>query len=239
MRSLPPTVVGTAILCAGIAAAPHAAAEGNFSTFWRQVDNRFSSATGQPTGLAGNFITFDLFLAGDPGTRVNAINMGYDADPSLHPEYLYHNGNVFHDEHNPGYFGMDPTGFPYYPTAEFDTYVAMGDTRAGAMSVIEPAMDLDSNLMRGIWFLNPGNPEFPYTIDESGEMLIMRLTVSSDTTQIGGLNSMIQVGTLLNGNPTEPSLFISVPIVAQLVVPAPAAAGVLALGALVAVRRRR
>jgi hypothetical protein len=240
MRSNHPTLFGGLILCAGLVTPSTAAlAEGNFSTVWRQVNNRYSSVTGEATGLHGRFYTFDLFLQGDAGTRINAINMGYAADPNVHNEYIYQNGNVYEHENNPGFFGPNPLVFPYDPASEFDTYLALGDIPSQELATVGGSVRLDSNIMRAIWFAVPGGDLWPATIDDSGEMLLMRLTVSSDTTIIGGLGSRIQIGTILEGNPTTPTEFIPVAVSAFAIVPTPSAAGVFALAGLAMIRRRR
>jgi hypothetical protein len=239
MRSIHPTTVGAAILCAGLATATGALAEGNFATTWRQVDNRFSSASGAATGLAGNWLTYDLYLTGDVGTRINAINMGYAADPSVHSEYIFQNGTVYQHAQNPGYFAPPPGAFPFAPSMEFDSYVGLGDTPSNAITALDESMNLTGFALRGIWFATPGTPDWPATMGDSGEMFLMRLTVSSDTTQIGGYSSRIQVGTILDGNPAEPTLFISVPVSALLIVPSPSSMGCIALAAIAFTRRRR
>lgn len=239
MRLVHPTFVGAAMLCAGLAITPDAHAEGNFGTIWRQVDNRFSSANGAPTGLAGNWFTYDLFLTGDAGTRVNAINMGYAADPSVHSEYIYINGTVYQHPGNSGHFAPPPIAFPYDPALEFDSYFALGQIPANEMATVGGSVNTSGFAMRGIWFALPGGEQWPAHIDDSGEMLLMRLTVSSDTTQVGGFSSRIQIGTIIGGDPTEPTVFVSVPVSTLLVIPSPAAAGVFALAGLALARRRR
>lgn len=239
MRSFHPTTVGAAILCAGLATSTGGLAEGNFGTTWRQVDNRFSSANGAPTGLRGAWLTYDLYLTGDAGTRINAINMGYAADPSVHSEYLYINGTVYQHPNNPGHFAPPAIAFPYDAALEFDSYFALGDIPATEMAVVGGSVNTSGLAMRGIWFALPGGAQWPARIDDSGEMLLMRLTVSTDTTQIGGFSSRFQIGTIIGGNPTEPTEFISVPVSMLLIVPSPSAAGVFALAGLALMRRRR
>ncbi len=240
MRSIHPTSFGALILCAGLAIPSTAAlADGNFSTYWRQVNNRYSSATGEETGLHRDFYTFDLFLRGDVGTRINAINMGYAADPDVHNEYIYQNGNVYEHENNPGYFAPNPAIFPYDPASEFDTYLALGDIPALELSTVGNSVRIDSNIMRAIWFAVPGGEAWPARIDETGEMHLMRLTVSSDTTIIGGLGSRIQIGTVIDGDPSTPTAFIPVAVSSFLIVPSPFTAGAFALAGLALVRRRR
>jgi hypothetical protein len=241
MRSVHPTLVGALVLCAGLAI-PHGAAtaEGNFSTVWRPVNNRYSTVTGEATGLHGSYYTFDLFLRGDAGTRINAINMGYAADPSVHNEYVYHDGdNVYEHDEGHGWFAPNPLVFPYAAAAEFDTYVTIGDVAPLELAAVGGSMRLDHNIMRGIWFIVPGGDGFPASIDESGELRIMRLTVSTDTTIVGGVGSRIQVGTIIDGNPTEPNVLVPVQVSELFVIPAPSAAGVLTLGGLALTRRRR
>lgn len=238
MRSIHPTTVGAAILCAGLATTG-VNAEGNFGTLWRQVDNRFSSANGASTGLAGNWLTYDLYLTGDAGTRINAINMGYAADPSVHSEYLYIDGTVYQHANNPGHFAPPSIAFPYDAALEFDSYLALGEIPASEMAVVAGSVNTSGLAMRGIWFALPGGAQWPAHIDDSGEMLLMRLTVSTDTTQVGGFSSRLQIGTIIDGDPTEPTEFISVPVSTLLVVPSPSAAGVFALVGLALTRRRR
>ncbi len=243
MRSIHPTSFGALIVCAGLVIPTTAAvADGNFSTVWRPVNNRYNTVTGEATGLHGSYYTFDLFLLGDIGTRINAINMGYAADPSLHNEYLYQNGNVYENENSSsffGYFGPDPSIYSYDPAAEFDTYVTIGDVGHTDLSAVGGSMRLDSNIMRGIWFILPGTDAFPSSIDDSGEIHLMRLTVSSDTTTIGGLGSRIQIGTILEGNPTTPTEFIPVAISSFAIVPSPSVAAVFGLAGVALIRRRR
>ncbi len=239
MRSISPTIVGAAILCAGLATAPDSIAEGNFATTWRQVDNRFSSANGAPTGLAGDWLTYDLYLTGDVGTRINAINMGYAADPSVHSEYIFINGTVYQHPSNSGHFAPPEIAFPYDAALEFDSYFALGQIPASEMAIVAGSVNMSGFAMRGIWFALPGGADWPAHIDDSGEMLLMRLTVSDDTTQVGGFSSRIQVGTIISGDPTEPTVFIPVPITPLLIVPTPAAASVFMFAGVTIARRRR
>ncbi len=242
MRSIHPTSFGALFVCAGLVIPSAAAvAEGNFSTVWRPVNNRYNTVTGEATGLHGAFYTFDLFLQGDAGTRVNAINMGYVPDPSVHNEYIYQNGNVYENEMSSTLFGAfrpHQGVFDIDPAAEFDSYVAIGDAMHSELASVG-SVRLDSNIMRGIWFIVPETDAFPATIDDSGEIHLMRLTVSSDTTIIGGLGSRIQIGTILDGDPTTPTQFIPVAVSAFLIVPSPSAGGVLALAGLAIIRRKR
>jgi hypothetical protein len=242
MRSIHPTSFGALLLCAGLVIPSAAAlADGAFSTVWRQVNNRYNTVTGEATGLHGAFYTFDLFLQGAAGTRINAINMGYVPDPSVHDEYIYQNGNVYENELSSmvhSYFRPHPGIYDVDPAAEFDSFVAIGDAMHTELASVG-SVRLDSNIMRGIWLILPETDAFPATIDESGEIRIMRLTVSSDTTVIGGLGSRIQIGTILEGDPATPTEFIPVAVSAFLIVPAPSAAGVFALAGLAIARRRR
>lgn len=239
MRPVSPTVVGVAMLCA--ACSSPVVAGGNFGTVWKPVDNRYSSATGAATGLAGHWSTFDLYLTGDAGTRVNAVNMGYNADPSVHDEYIFQNGTVYEHATNPGYFAPPSNVFPFDPAIEFDTYVGIGAVPSALMATVGGSMNLTGLALRGIWFAVPGDAQWPPRIDESGEIFLMRLTVSNDTTQLGGIGSHIEIGTVLNGDPTTPTVYVTVPIAAYAVV-APAAwsgAPLLLLSGFAAARRRR
>jgi hypothetical protein len=208
---------------------------------WRQVDNSTNSVTNQSTGLTGDWLTYDLFVTGATGTIVNAINMGFAANPSVEGEFIYLDGTLYQDSLENGFFNPDPADYTSSAALEFDTHFAFDDAPASLLGVVPNSVDLVGPELRGTWFRLPpaADPSSRERIDETGEFWIARFTVSADSIALGGNGSFIQVGITDEGQPSEPTIFVGAPISNALLVPTPASVGVLAVAGIALARRRR
>lgn len=208
---------------------------------WRQVDNSTNTVTSQSTGLAGSWLTYDLFVTGEAGTIINGVNMGYGPNPAVDGEFLYFDGALYQDALGSGFFNPDPADYGSSAALEFDTHFAFDDADVSLLRVIPNSVDLTGSALRGIWFRQPPQNDLGSreTIGESGEFWIARFTISSDSTALGGNGSFITIGITDAGQPSEPTVFVGAPISNALLIPGPSAASLLAMAGLAGVRRRR
>ena len=212
-RSALVSIAGIALASAVASAGP----AGFGALSFVEVDNGgVSDGTG--ANLA-SFRTFDLFWENTSGDTalVNGVNMGFAPNPALDNYFLrVIGGTVFNHA-----FGSDvppnPGLFPAFPALEFDTYLMLGDA---TIAVVPDSVDLtgaSNGEIRGVWFTQP-----PLAVANGESLRLLRLTVSDSTEDIRG---RIQIG-FTDG-------------VRDFFIPAPGAAGVLALGVFAATRRRR
>ncbi|MBX3352191.1 MAG: hypothetical protein KF684_04600 [Phycisphaeraceae bacterium] len=191
---------------------------------WAQVDNGGIS-DGSGANLS-NFLTFDLFLnAGDQSMSVNGFNLGTAANPNLAPYRIFTDGAVFNHALG-GNSSPNPALFPAFPALAFDTYLAVGN---GAYADVPGSVNLSgaNGEFIGTWFTQP-----PQVVAAGGSLFVGRFTVSDTATFLGGNGSAIEVSF------TGFEEVFKVPRVRSEPA-APGAAGVLALGAFAATRRRR
>lgn len=199
---------------------------------WREVDNSTNTVTGEATGLAGQWRTFDLFLFGEPGTLVNAINMGSASNPVLGPFTILTDGAMYNDSLASGPFAPNPLTYPVSPAAEFDTYLTFQASLADSISVLPGSVDLESSSLRGVWFATPvPGEDWRQSISAQGDFWLLRATVSADATYLGGVGSSIQIGITTS----EP--IFDVPN--ALLIPAPGVSWAVCAGLAISVRRRR
>lgn len=180
--------------------------------------NNGGVSDGSGANLA-SFRTFDLFWQNTSGgdVLVNGVNMGFAPNPSFDEYFIQVVGGTVFNHAFGGDTAPNPALIPAFPALAFDTYLAMGDQ---SVSVVPNSVDLtgaNNGEIRGVWFTQP-----PLQIANGDSFRFLRITVSDSTEDIRGL---IQIG-FSDG-------------VRDFVVPAPGAAGVLALGAFAAARRRR
>ena len=223
-------------------AATHAAHAGvGVDAFWREVDNSVGTYNEQPTGLAGAWRTFDLYVTAPVGSRINGVNMGFAANPSIDNYFLYVDGEIYNDPFvtNGDLPQHEPILTVLPSSAEFDSHVFLHDAGPSNIAFVPQSFDFEGPVLRGVWFSLPNLPGSPSLVDESGEFRVLRLTVSSDTTQLGGNGSAIQIGLRVGGGAQEPDSLVPLALSPFLLVSTPSTAGFLALAGLVLTRRRR
>lgn len=209
--------------------------------FWREVDNSVGTYNEQPTGLAASWRTFDLYVTAPVGSRIQAVNMGYAADPTVDSYFLYVDGDIYNDPFVT--YGDLPQHEPILTvlpsSAEFDSHVFLHDAAPNSISFVPQSFNFEGPELRGVWYSIPNQPGSPSLVDESGEFRILRLTVSSDTTQLGGNGSAIQLGLRVSGDAQTPDSLIPLALSPFLIVPTPPTAGFIAIAGLMLTRRRR
>ena len=200
--------------------------------YWEAVANCTNPVTGESTGLEDAWRTYDLFVDLELGDVVGAIDFGIAGGNSG----LSTDGVFFQ---TPPPFGGDSVRqnesfAAFSPTVPFDTAVAMNDEPLSFAA----AMDWDPAGVTGAWFSADQN-------QVGGPLFVARITVSSDTTFLGG--QVFVSGTGPNGNfgqeiENVPLGVIDIPNAGFATgdcVPSPGAGGVFAAASLLALRRRR
>ncbi len=206
---------------------------------WVEVDN--SSADPLSDVFAGaqwlsqpGWRTFDLFITGAAGTRINGFNFGGDNNPIYRLNVI--NGVIFNHPGSDG-FGLVEShivfqGLPAGNLSRFDTYACFGPLNPNGLSPSDFYLagnlhglrvgDLNGPL-RGSWLNSPGTqqPE----LQAGTPFRVLRITVSAAATELAG---RLQIG-LSMGAVTD--------VVVPDAIPAPGAV-VLAAGACFARRRR-
>lgn len=215
---------------------------------WRHVDNTVGNpeSDGAWNALAGKQYTFDLFLLGDAGQRINGINMGNEAFPDAAPFALHTNGAVFNhplgsDVRSPAFENI-----PGFTGIRYDTFVAMGSDVPGPTISFAGQVDLIADgavdqSLRALWFTTDNA-----VLDANGEMRILRITVSYPSGQdpfgppnflgtiAGGPLSSLQVGL-----PGGVLVDLVIPNALSVTPPSPGGAALAGLAGLLGLRRRR
>lgn len=200
---------------------------------WEAVDNCTNPVTGEFTGMAGLWKTYDLFVDLEPGDVVGAVSMGI-GDSGISTD-----GQFFQ---TPPPFGSDSVvlneSFAAFSlTAPFDTAVAMNDEPLSFAA----AMDWNPAGATGAWFSANQN--------QVGEPLFVgRFTVSLDALFLGGQVFVTGTGPSGNFGQEIENLPLGVVDIGNIglaeypfhdCVPAPGAGVVFAMVGLLAARRRR
>lgn len=141
--------------------------------YWEPVPNAINPVTSEPSGLEGDWLTFDLYLALDTGDVASAFDFGI-AGPNTG---LITDG-AFYQTESP--FGSDSAieniaNGADHPALPFDTAVAMNEEPL----LFAQAMDWDQSGVTGAWFSS-------LLGQVAGPVWLARITVSSDTTFLGG-----------------------------------------------------
>ncbi|MGP1309517.1 MAG: hypothetical protein ACTS27_04890 [Phycisphaerales bacterium] len=199
---------------------------------WVQVDN----TVGNPgaDGLNGaawnsnNWVTYDLYLQGD--FMLNGVNLG--SAPGEDHLGINFDTAVFNTS---GFVASDfeTAAQQAFAASLYDTYVTLGGNNAGGAAPNEllgiglNGLQPVNGVLRGAWAHNPANGGS--AVDASQGVRILRISFDGDALAGGGA---LGTGIIEIGTPQGVFEYI-------IVVPAPGAAGVLALSALAATRRRR
>lgn len=245
------TVVAAAALCASGAKAGFGA---GLYLQWELVDNTSNPLNGMSPATDPNSpfnpndwftLRLRLHTFGDPNVQVSSIFMGDAAFPHLSNEALYTNGTVYNHAlgGNVRTTGLDD----FFPAIAFDTHVAIGGLPPsdiffplpGAMNLGTPVFDSAIGLtgIRGFWATPLGGPHVPIGVDG---ITILQITVSADTTYLGGeflapdgslLVSRIAIGTSVG------AFDLQIPGAGG--VPTPGAAAIFGVAGLALARRRR
>ncbi len=217
---------------------------------WVEVDNSSADAAGDV--LAGalwrsepGWRTFDLYLVGEPGRRVQLANLGGDFPIGLPGLGLRVVGGTVFNHPGASTEGLVETspvlqGSALFNLTRFDTYAALGAANAGGaapseMQVVGMIQGLRNGQsegpVMGTWNHNP--LQFPgeqSVIGPDGMMRLLRVTVSASTTELWG---RIEIGL---GLPELALVAVDIPDA----IPAPGGGGALVvLGCVLAARRRR
>lgn len=210
---------------------------------WEVVDNStytLGSNNGNPSGLASNIYTFDLYLQDngvDPLTALDSNDSGINPNDGLAIT-----GGTFHQVQ---LFGSDNDLPPslaeaeFLPALEFDTYVALGPLTDAQILV---ASDIDFGVaggtrLRGVWSPNPGSGVgSTVPTDENGEIFVGRFSIV--------LGPGFDPNTAFFGGEILAALASGTPQIVTIgnafdAIPSPGGAALFGLAGLTAMRRRR
>ena len=213
---------------------------GAHDAYWTVVDNSSNHAE-QDTGIANNWMTFDLYVPLSADERTGFLDFGNVGVGSGVPNTgISTNGDIY----DGAMFSSDSVvkniSLSYiYADLEYDTAVTANGGLVTFVATINE-IHFDPSGFNGAWRVNPsrhgsGGPQGP------NDMWVARITVSADATTLGG--QMFIGGDVDNdilGAVVTFSRVIAVPeIDPSAFAPAPGSVAVLTLGAIAAIRRKR
>ena len=192
---------------------------------WEMIDNSTTAGPGG-VGLADNWMTFDLYVDLEPGDVVGAIafqngggNSGLITDGTYFQVGAPFGSDSF--QANQGFIG-------FVDNLEYDTSVAMNSESLSFAA----SMDWNPAGASGAWF-SSNQAQVP------GPVFVARITVSNDTTFLGGQSFVSGTGPNGNFGQEDENLALGVVDIPNAKIPTPGALALFGLAGAAATRRRR